>query len=61
MIVAPSFVTDCLETIEEDYVQNYQAFRANGGQNLDIVEALNDDPKFVKMIADIAQKRVNHE
>lgn len=61
LIVAPSFVTDCLETIEEDYVQNYQAFRANGGQNLDIVEALNDDPKFVKMIADIAQKRVNHE
>lgn len=61
LIVAPSFVTDCLETIEEDYVQNYQAFRANGGQNLDMVEALNDDPKFVKMIADIAQKRVNHE
>lgn len=59
LIVAPSFVTDCLETIEEDYVQNYQAFRENGGQNLDIVTALNDDPKFGKFIADLAQRQAN--
>lgn len=59
LIVAPSFITDCLETIEEDYVQNYQAFRENGGQNLDIVTALNDDPKFVKFIADLAQREAN--
>lgn len=59
LIVAPSFVTDCLETIEEDYVQNYQSFRENGGNNLDIVTALNDDPKFVKFIADLAQRWAN--
>lgn len=57
LIAAPSFVTDCLETIEEDYVQNYQAFRANGGQELDIVPPLNDDPEFCQMIADLAAAR----
>lgn len=57
LIAAPSFVTDCLETIEEDYVQNYQAFRANGGENLDLVPPLNDDPAFSKFIANFIQKR----
>lgn len=57
LIAAPSFVTDCLETIEEDYVQNYQAFRSNGGKELDIVPPLNDDPAFCQFIADLAVSR----
>lgn len=61
LIAAPSFVTDCLETIEEDYVQNYQAFRENGGERLDIVPPLNDDPAFSNFIARLARQRVNNE
>lgn len=61
LIAAPSFVTDCLETIEEDYVQNYQAFRENGGENLDIVNSLNADPDFVKLIAKMARKSLQNE
>lgn len=51
LIVAPSFVTDCLETLEEDGVQNYQVFRASGGEELDLVPSLNDQPAFAKFIA----------
>ncbi|HJA21886.1 MAG TPA: ferrochelatase [Candidatus Limosilactobacillus intestinipullorum] len=58
LIAAPSFVTDCLETLEEDGVQNYQAFRASGGQELDLVPALNDRLEFAQFIADLARKQV---
>lgn len=56
LIAAPSFVADCLETLEEDKIQNYQAFRENGGDNLDVVPALNDDPEFAQFLADLASK-----
>ncbi|WP_297816955.1 ferrochelatase [uncultured Lactobacillus sp.] len=59
LIAAPSFVTECLETIEEDYTQNYQAFRENGGENLDLVPALNDDPKFIEFIVNLVQEKLN--
>lgn len=59
LIVAPSFVTDCLETIEENSVQNYQTFRENGGNTLDVVPSLNDDANFAEFIADLAKERLN--
>ena len=59
LIAAPSFVTDCLETIEENSVQNYQTFRENGGNTLDVVPSLNDDANFAEFIADLAKERLN--
>ncbi|MCI1974534.1 MAG: ferrochelatase [Limosilactobacillus sp.] len=59
LIVAPSFVTDCLETIEENSVQNYQAFRENGGDILDVVPSLNDNIKFANFLANLAQERLD--
>lgn len=54
LIVTPSFVADCLETLEEDNVQNYQSFKASGGDVFKLVEPMNDDPQFSKFIADLA-------
>lgn len=59
LIAAPGFATDCLETLEEDGVQNYQAFRQNGGEELDVVPAPNADPDFVKFIADFVEKQAS--
>lgn len=59
LIVAPSFVTDCLETIEENSVQNYQTFRESGGNTLDVVSSLNDDSHFAEFIADLAKERLS--
>lgn len=53
LIVTPSFVVDCLETLEEDNVQNYQSFKASGGDRFKLVEPMNDDPKFSQFIAEL--------
>ncbi|GEO69438.1 ferrochelatase [Levilactobacillus acidifarinae] len=56
LLVTPSFVSDCLETLEEDGVQNYQTFRATGGDTLDLVPPMNADPAFSQFLADLAVK-----
>lgn len=59
LIVTPSFVVDCLETLEEDNVQNYQSFKASGGDNFKLVPPMNDNPDFSQFLADLAQSRMN--
>lgn len=54
LIATPSFVADCLETLEEDYVQNYQTFKASGGDKFQLVPPMNDDPRFSQFLADLA-------
>lgn len=58
LIVTPSFVADCLETIEEDYVQNYQTFKASGGNKFQLVSPMNDDPNFCQFLADLAKRNL---
>jgi ferrochelatase len=56
LIVAPSFVSDCLETsVEIAYDYNY-LFRTNGGQKLQLVESLNDSDKWVDSLKDIIEQ-----
>ncbi|MBB1123645.1 ferrochelatase [Limosilactobacillus albertensis] len=57
LVAAPSFVADCLETLEEDQVQNYQYFRENGGDNLTMVPSLNDSSEFAQFIAELVKQR----
>lgn len=57
LLAAPSFVADCLETLEEDGVQNYQAFRASGGDQLDLVPSLNGSPELAQFIAKFVEKQ----
>ncbi|WP_395322803.1 ferrochelatase [Levilactobacillus parabrevis] len=58
LIATPSFVADCLETLEEDYVQNYQIFKASGGDTFQMVPPMNDDPRFAKVLANLARRKV---
>lgn len=53
LVVAPSFVADCLETvieIEQDY---HKLFLENGGEALDMVHSLNDSDAWVSAILKI--------
>ncbi|WP_407887888.1 ferrochelatase [Levilactobacillus sp. N40-8-2] len=61
LIATPSFVADCLETLEEDYVQNYQTFKASGGDTFKMVPPMNDDPRFAKVLAGLAQRKVRDD
>jgi ferrochelatase len=47
LVIAPSFVTDCLETIVEISVEYKEMFEKNGGQKLQMVESLNDSPQWI--------------
>jgi len=58
LLVTPSFVADCLETLEEDYVDNYQTFKASGGDRYQMVPPMNDDPRFGRFLADLAQRQL---
>ncbi|MBF0511982.1 MAG: ferrochelatase [Candidatus Omnitrophica bacterium] len=47
LVVAPSFVTDCLETIQEIGIKYKNIFLRHGGETLNLVGGLNDDPCWV--------------
>lgn len=53
LIVAPSFVTDCLETIQELGEENRDAFLNAGGQEYHLLPAMNDDPAWIETLAQL--------
>lgn len=54
-LVVPSFVADCLETLEELGLRGLETWRAHGGESLRVVPALNADERFVEALARIAR------
>ncbi|MDR1859479.1 MAG: ferrochelatase [Bacteroidales bacterium] len=47
LVVAPSFVADCLETIHEIGIQYRDLFLKHGGQSLRLAESLNANPIWI--------------
>ena len=50
-IVTPAFVSDCLETLEEIAMEGEEIFQECGGKEFNAVPCLNDDPKWVSLLA----------
>jgi protoporphyrin/coproporphyrin ferrochelatase len=50
-IVCPSFVADCLETLEEIAIRGRASFLAAGGESLHYVPCLNGDPLWIEALA----------
>jgi protoporphyrin/coproporphyrin ferrochelatase len=55
-VVVPSFVADCLETLEELGLRGAETWRAHGGESLRVVPALNADDRFVDALVTIASE-----
>ncbi|MEJ2608710.1 MAG: ferrochelatase [Candidatus Thiodiazotropha sp.] len=55
-VVCPAFAVDCLETLEEIAVENRNTFQQSGGREYAYIPALNDNPKHIKMLADLIEK-----
>jgi len=55
-VACPSFVADCLETLEEIGQRGAETFKAAGGDALTLVPAVNDDPTFIDALADEIRK-----
>ena len=51
LVFSPAFVADCLETIYEITVEYHEEFKALGGEHVQLVESLNDHPKFIDALA----------
>ncbi len=53
LVFSPAFVADCLETIIEIGDEYQEEFEKMGGEKVDLVPSLNDNPKWVVAIKDL--------
>jgi ferrochelatase len=57
-VLCPSFVADCLETLEEIGIRARADFRAAGGEELRLVPSLNASPAWVEGLAAMLAERL---
>jgi ferrochelatase len=57
LVLCPAFTADCLETVIEISDEYKEEFEELGGEVLDLVPSLNDDPKWVEAVARIIRER----
>ena len=50
-VACPSFVADCLETVEEMGIRGRETFVEAGGKDLKLIPSLNADPPWVQAVA----------
>lgn len=50
-VICPSFVADCLETLEEIAIRGRERFLSRGGVELRLVPSLNSDPEWATAVA----------
>ncbi len=55
-VVCPSFVTDCLETLEEIAIAGKETFISFGGEDLQLIPCLNDSDYWVDGFAKIIKE-----
>jgi ferrochelatase len=55
-VFCPSFVSDCLETLEEIGIRGREEFKEAGGEELIFVPCLNSDPLWIKAAANLIRK-----
>ncbi|NND08029.1 MAG: ferrochelatase [Saprospiraceae bacterium] len=59
LVFSPAFVADCLETTIEVGVEYQEEFTSLGGDKIDLVPSLNDDPAWIEAIMTIISERIN--
>lgn len=55
-VICPSFIADCLETLEEISIRDLEIFQEMGGEKLELVPALNSSPDWVEGFAGFLRK-----
>lgn len=57
-VICPSFVADCLETLEEVAIRGREQFLAAGGERFVAVPCPNDSPAFLDALAALVRARL---
>jgi len=55
-VMCPSFVADCLETVEEIGIRAREQFLASGGESLTLVPSLNGHPAWVDTVVRLVRE-----
>jgi ferrochelatase len=55
VVVSPSFVADCLETLEEVQMRGKEEFVENGGDDLVLIPSLNAEEPWVEAVGQIVE------
>jgi ferrochelatase len=53
LVFSPAFTADCLETIIEIGDEYQEIFKAHGGEQVQLVESLNDHPLWIRCLKEI--------
>jgi ferrochelatase len=56
-VSCPSFTADCLETLEEISIRDFEFYESVGGHSLDLVPSLNSTPEWVEGFAKFLSTR----
>ena len=54
-VVCPGFSVDCLETLDEIKIEYRHLFLEKGGEELNYIPALNDDPAHIEMMRELVK------
>ena len=57
LIVCPTFVSDCLETLEEIAVEGKESFIRSGGESLTFIPCLNTNPLWIDTLVKLIRER----
>lgn len=55
LVMSPAFVADCVETLEELAIRGREQFIAAGGESLELVPCLNDDPVWAQALVQLCE------
>lgn len=58
MVIAPGFVADCLETLEELGEENRDVFLKNGGEDFRLVPCLNDSDGGIDVVETVVRREL---
>jgi len=58
VVMCPSFVADCLETVEEVHIQLRERFLTGGGEEFTVISCLNAHPRWVRAAQELICKNV---
>tara|TARA_Y100000814_G_scaffold287766_1_gene258314 strand:- start:1914 stop:2933 length:1020 start_codon:yes stop_codon:yes gene_type:complete len=53
VILCPSFIADCLETLEEINIRGRKSFLNSGGKKFTFVPCLNNDKNFISLLKEL--------
>lgn len=57
-VICPGFSADCLETLEENKVQNQEIFIHAGGEVFHYIPALNAEPDHIDLLQQLVQEQL---